>query len=69
MDLSILVSMGLSIVYAAIGVIFCLIGYFILKREKSYDLNEEIDNHNKAAGIMVCGLFIAIAIVMSGALA
>mgnify|MGYP002516004897 FL=1 len=69
MDLSVLVSMGLSVVYVAIGVVFCIIGYFILKAEKSYDLNEEIDNHNKAAGIMVCGLFIAIAIVMSGALA
>ena len=69
MDLSVLVNMGLSIVYVAIGVVFCLIGYFILKAEKSYDLNEEFYNHNKAAGIMVAGLFIAIAIVMSGALA
>lgn len=69
MDITILTSLALSVVYVAIGVVFCIVGYFILKSEKSYDLNEEIDNHNKAAGIMVCGLFIAIAIVMSGALA
>lgn len=66
--MGILTGIILSVVYVAIGIVFCLIGYFILKAEKSYDLNQEIDNHNKAAGIMVAGLFIAVAIVMSGAL-
>lgn len=56
------------IIYFVIGMVFCLIGYFILSRNKKYNLNKEIDEGNKAAGIMVSGLFIAIAIVMSGAL-
>lgn len=56
------------IVYLLIGLIFFVIGYKIMAKNKHYNLNEEIDNHNKAAGIMIGGYFIAIAIVMSGVL-
>lgn len=56
------------VIYVGIGILFCIIGYKILEWDKNYDLNKEIDDHNQAAGIMVAGLFIAIAIVMSGAL-
>lgn len=56
------------VIYMIIGLIFFVIGYKILQKNKHYNLNEEIDNHNKAAGIMVAGYFIAIAIIMSGVL-
>lgn len=56
------------VIYLLIGLIFFVIGYKILSKNKHYNLNEEIDNHNKAAGIMVAGFFIAMAIVMSGVL-
>ena len=56
------------VIYIVLGLIFCVIGYKILARNKNYNLNEEIDNHNRAAGIMVAGYFIAIAIIMSGVL-
>ena len=56
------------IIYFVIGMVIWLIGEFILTKNKKYNLNKEIDEGNKAAGIMVSGLFIAIAIVMSGAL-
>ena len=56
------------LVYLLIGLIFFVIGYKVLSKNKHYNLNEEIDNHNKAAGIMVAGYFIAMAIVMSGVL-
>lgn len=56
------------LIYIAIGIVFCVIGYKILSKNKHYNLNEEIDNHNKAAGIMVAGYFISIAIIMSGVL-
>ncbi|MBO5349942.1 MAG: DUF350 domain-containing protein [Clostridia bacterium] len=58
------------IIYVAIGIIFCIIGYKATEKiyKKSFNLTEEIDNHNKAAGIMVSGMFIAIAIIMSGVL-
>ncbi len=56
------------LVYLLIGLIFFVIGYKVLSKNKHYNLNEEIDNQNRAAGIMVAGFFIAIAIVMSGVL-
>ena len=58
------------IIYVAIGVLFCILGYNITKKmyQKSFNLTEEIDNHNQAAGVMVGGMFIAIGIIMSGVL-
>lgn len=56
------------LVYLLIGLIFFVIGYKVLSKNKHYNLNEEIDNQNRAAGIMVAGFFIAIAIIMSGVL-
>ena len=51
------------VIYIVIGLIFFIIGYKILARNKNYNLNEEIDNHNKAAGVMVAGYIIAIALL------
>ena len=58
------------IIYVGIGLIFCLIGYKILEKmyKKHFNLSEEIDNHNKAVGVMLFGLFIAIGIIMTGVL-
>ena len=58
------------IIYVAIGIIFCIIGYKATEKiyKKNINLTEEIDNHNKAAGIMIGGMFIAIGIIMSGVL-
>lgn len=58
------------IIYVGIGLLFSLIGYkiFELMYKKHFNLSEEIDNHNKAIGVMLCGLFIAIGIIMTGVL-
>lgn len=58
------------IIYVAIGLIFCFIGYKATEKmfRKSFKLTEEIDNNNKAIGIMIGGMFIAIGILMSGVL-
>ena len=68
--MDILVKVLEMIIYVGIGLLFCLIGYKILEKmyKKHFKLSEEIDNHNKAIGVMVCGLFIAIGIVMTGVL-
>ena len=56
-----------SILYFVIGMIFCVLGYFIINLfHRKYDLNKEIGDGNPAAGIMVCGLFIGLGIVISG---
>lgn len=53
------------LVYYIIGLILCAIGYKLLDWLTPFNLNEEIDNHNLAAGLSVAGLFIGIALVVS----
>ncbi len=57
-----------SIVYFIIGMLFCALGYKIFDIITPFDLNEEIDNHNIAAGLTVAGIFVGIAIVVSAAI-
>ena len=58
---------GSTILYFFIGIIFCIIGYLFMKVfNKKYDLNKEITNGNPAAGLMVMGMFIGLAILISG---
>lgn len=54
------------VVYFLVGITFCILGYYMFGYTRKLNLNEEIDNHNKAAGIAIGGMFIAIAIIMSG---
>lgn len=56
-----------SVAYFLLGVVFFIIGYIIIGVfNKKYNLNEEIGNGNTAAGIMVFGVFIGLAIIISG---
>lgn len=58
------------LIYVFIGLVFCFLGYKITELifRKHFKLTEEIDNHNRAVGIMISGMFIGIAIIMSGVL-
>ncbi len=56
-----------SILYFIIGVIFFMLGYVVVNVfNRRYNLNDEIGNGNVAAGIMVFGIFIGLAAVISG---
>ena len=56
-----------SAAYFIIGIAFFMIGYVVLNFfHKQYNLNDEIGNANTAAGIMVAGIFIGLAITISG---
>lgn len=57
-----------TFVYFAIGLIFCLIGYKVFDILTPFNLSEEIDNHNLAAGLAIAGIFIGIAIVISASI-
>lgn len=53
--------------YFVLGVVFLILGYVVVSLfNKRYNLNEEIGNGNVAAGLMVFGIFIGLAIVISG---
>ncbi len=58
------------VIYVLIGLVFCFIGYKFTEilYKKHFKVTEEIDNNNKAVGIMVAGMFISVAIIMSGVL-
>ncbi len=56
-----------SILYFIIGIVFFMLGYLVIRFfNKQYNLNEEVGSGNMAAGIMVAGIFIGLAIVISG---
>lgn len=57
-----------TIIYFVIGMVFCALGYKLFDLITPFDLNKEIDDHNIAAGLAVAGIFIGVAIVVSGAL-
>lgn len=64
---SLLQGVGSTILYFIIGIVLFVIGYLLANLiNKKYDLNKEIGEGNPAAGLMVMGLFIGIAIVISG---
>ncbi len=56
-----------SVIYSITGIIFFILGYFVVNLfNRKYNLNEEIGKGNAAAGIMVFGIFVGLAIVISG---
>ena len=64
---TLLEGIGSTVVYFLIGMIFCILGYLGMKVfNTKYNLNKEIEEGNPAAGLMVMGMFIGLAIVISG---
>lgn len=56
-----------SLLYFVGGILFFMLGYIVIDLfNRQYKLNEEIGNGNTAAGIMVAGIFIGLATVISG---
>ena len=59
-----------SLIYFAIGIVFFMLGYVVINLyHRQYNLNDEIGNGNTAAGVMVAGIFIGLAITISGVIA
>lgn len=59
-----------SILYFVIGILFFMVGYLVIRFfNKKYNLNDEVGCGNTAAGIMVAGIFIGLALVISGVIA
>ncbi len=59
-----------SLLYFVLGIAFFMLGYVVINLfHRQYSLNDEIGNGNTAAGIMVAGIFIGLAITISGVIA
>ena len=66
-ETGLLAGLSSSTLYFIIGIASFILGYILLNLfHKKYNLNEEIGNGNVAAGILVFGMFVGIAIVISG---
>lgn len=53
-----------TIIYASVGMILMFLGKFLIDLFVPYDFPKEIKEKNTAAGFMVAGIFIAIAIIV-----
>lgn len=69
-EMTLLQDISLVGAYFIIGIIMCMIGYKITSIfNKKYDLNQEVLKGNVAAGLVVAGLFIGLATIISGVIA
>lgn len=53
-----------TIIYAGIGVILMLVSMYLFDLTVPYDFNKELKEKNVAAGFVIAGIFIAIAIII-----
>lgn len=62
-------AVGSTILYGLLGIALCVLGYFAFDRIAGLDLKRElVEDQNIALGIMLAGVFIGIAIVVSAAI-
>lgn len=66
-DVSLLTGSIDTLVYATVGIIAFIIGYFVVDIiNKKFNFNKALKEKNEAAGIMVFGIFVGIAFIVSG---
>lgn len=66
-DVSLLTGSIDTLVYATVGIVAFIIGYFVVDIiNKKFNFNKDLKEKNEAAGIMVFGIFVGIAFIVSG---
>lgn len=66
-DVSLLTGSIDTLVYATVGIAAFIIGYFVVDIiNKKFNFNKALKEKNEAAGIMVFGIFVGIAFIVSG---
>ena len=56
-----------TLIYSLVGIIAFAVGYFAVDIvNKKFNFNEELKNKNEAAGIMIFGIFLGVAFIVSG---
>lgn len=67
LEQEILAGLASTFIYFVVGLVMLVVGYYAIALfNRKYKLSEEIGDGNTAAGQVVMGLFIGIAIVVSG---
>ncbi|MDD7794861.1 DUF350 domain-containing protein [Clostridium sp. 'White wine YQ'] len=67
--MDVLVNVGLSVLFGLVGIVIMLIGYIIFDKIIPADFNKELEKGNLAVAIVVAGLLISIAIIVSKVIA
>ncbi len=66
-DASLLQGVAETAIYGVIGVLALVLGYFLVDIvNRKFNFNEALKEKNEAAGIMVLGIFLGVAFIVSG---
>ena len=58
-----------TIIFGVVGLVFLVIGYLVFNLVTPYNINKEIaENKNVSAGIVVAGVLIALALIITRAI-
>ncbi len=63
--MEILANLGLSLIFGILGIIIMAIGYVIFDKMIPLDFNKELEQKNVAVAIVIAGLLIGVAIIVS----
>lgn len=63
--MAVLNNLGLSVLFGMLGIFIMLIGYLIFDKVIPLDFNKELEKNNIAVAIVIAGLLIGIAIIVS----
>ncbi|MCX7710730.1 MAG: DUF350 domain-containing protein [Clostridia bacterium] len=57
-----------SLIYGGLGIILMFVGYLVFDLVVPYNFTDEIKEKNPAAGLVMAGIFIAVAIIIRSAI-
>jgi uncharacterized membrane protein YjfL (UPF0719 family) len=63
--MNVLGELGLSAVFGLLGIIIMALGYLIFDKMIPLDFNKELEKGNIAVGIVIAGLLIGVAMIVS----
>ncbi|SHI46876.1 protein of unknown function [Clostridium cavendishii DSM 21758] len=61
----ILTSLGTSFLFGLLGIVIMILGYWIFDRVIPADFNKELENNNTSVAIVIAGMLIGLAIIVS----
>lgn len=62
---NVLSNLGLSALFGLLGIIIMALGYIIFDKMIPLDFNKELEKNNMSVAIVIAGLLIGIAIIVS----
>ena len=63
--MNILANLGLSILFGLVGILILAVGYMLFDKLIPLDFNKELEKNNTSVAIVIAGLLIGIAIIVS----